>query len=509
MIQGMRDSGFKSLRIPVAWTNAMNFTYDDFMTADLTINPAYFDRVEEIINYALDADMFVIVNDHWDHGWWSMFGSVDLEVRERGMELFTSMWTQIAERYNHFDARVIFESANEELGDRLNDSTHFTNGRGVLTQDECYEMTYVINQTFVDIVRESGGNNAERFLLVKGYNTDFTRTSDDRFKMPSDPANKLLLGIHYYTPWSYCGDTSGVGGWGTIAEVEEMDELFGRIAKFADMGYGIVLGEWGVLDNHGEDRFNYYTHFLRLCDLYGHAPFLWDGQNIYSRVYNTIRAKNDEDDFIDHVITLFNGQCVTARGHMTIAEIKANAEADLVISREKAKVRPQFEYTADEAFAWIMFASDDWAVQYSVGDQYRPESMPDGLIATDVEIFGEGTYTVALDFTGTGAGRAEGIAFSAVGIVNGEILFPGYIMQLKEVLINGERAQLVGVPYTTNDNPVTTRVNLFNVWVPDDDLPEEARTHTGMLTGATAQPLINYLQTTIYTLEVTFDYYPN
>ena len=64
MIEGMKAAGFDSIRIPVAWTNTMDYENDDF-----TIRPEHLDRVEEIVNYALDADMYVIINDHWDGGW--------------------------------------------------------------------------------------------------------------------------------------------------------------------------------------------------------------------------------------------------------------------------------------------------------------------------------------------------------------------------------------------------------------------------------------------------------
>ena len=71
MLQGMKDAGFDTIRIPVAWmTNATHLPDGNYM-----ISEAYIKRVEEIVNYALDADMYVIVNDHWDGGWWGMFGS--------------------------------------------------------------------------------------------------------------------------------------------------------------------------------------------------------------------------------------------------------------------------------------------------------------------------------------------------------------------------------------------------------------------------------------------------
>jgi endoglucanase len=520
-IDGMKAAGFSTLRIPVAWTNAMNFAVDnalDYENWDFTINPAYLDRVEEIINYALNAGMIVVVNNHWDHGWWSMFGHPEQEIRDLAMEIYISMWTQIAERYNHFDARVILEAANEELGNRLNDRTAFSPTGGTLSMNECYEMTTKINQTFIDTVRATGGNNAERFLLVKGYNTDVMMTMDNRFVMPADSVkDKLILGVHYYTPWAYCGDTSGVGGWGTTSEVEEMNDLLGRLTKFTEQGYGILLGEWGVLDNVGIDRYNYFFNFLNLADKYGYATTLWDTGGVYCRAAHRIAARNNDDDAIDKIAELFKSMSLEARRDMTIDEIIEAAEANLALSLEIAENRPQFVYTADEAFAWIMYASGDWSVQYSVGDQYRPDNKPGGLVVTDVEVTGPGTYTVGLDFTGTQEGFANGFEFAAVGIVNAEILWPGYIMELTEVLINGEPAEFKGFPYTTNDNPVTTRVNLYNHWVGGfddgewhfaDSPPSEARVPAGInILDASPEPLYNYRLTNIETLVITFDYY--
>ena len=78
-----------------------------------------------------------------------------------------------------------------------------------LTDDERYALTNEINQTFVDVVRATGGNNATRFLLIAGYGTNIDQTCDDRFQMPKDTADsKLMVSVHYYDPWSYCGASS-------------------------------------------------------------------------------------------------------------------------------------------------------------------------------------------------------------------------------------------------------------------------------------------------------------
>ncbi|MDR0294242.1 MAG: glycoside hydrolase family 5 protein [Oscillospiraceae bacterium] len=492
MVKGMKDAGFQTLRVPIAWTNAM-----DFENGDYTIGRAYLDRVEEIIDYALDEGMYVVINDHWDHGWWSMFSHPEQAVRDKAMDIFVSMWTQIAERYEKYDNRLIFEPANEEWGNRFNDKTPFNPTGGNLTQDECYELLTVAAQKFVDTMRGLGGNNASRFLLIPGYNTDVAMTCDGRFKMPTDTAgNKLLLSVHYYTPWSYCGDTSGVGQWGTTGDVEEQNTLLEMLTKYTAQGYGIVLGEWGVLDNEGEDRLGYFNNFLTNCDLYGYCPLLWDTGGLFDR--SGTRALNAPD-----IARLFKDRS-TARDSLTREEIVVNARDNIAWMLKKAADRPEFVVEASEAFAWIMFSSGDWSTQYSVGDAYKPESITAGAVATDVEVTGPGTYEVALDFTGTGAGYADGIVFAAVGLINGEILFPGYIMDIKEIRINGEPAEPSGKLYTTSDNKVCTRVNLYNEWV--SDIPAEARAAGGDLTGATPAPLEHYVNEHIETITVIFDY---
>ena len=116
MIEGMKAAGFDTLRIPVAWTNGMNFESGDY-----TIDERLMDRVDQIVTWALDADMYVIVNDHWDGSWWGMFGSETQETRDKAMEMYKAMWDQITDRFGDYSYKLIFESANEELGDRLND----------------------------------------------------------------------------------------------------------------------------------------------------------------------------------------------------------------------------------------------------------------------------------------------------------------------------------------------------------------------------------------------------
>ncbi|MCL2456842.1 MAG: glycoside hydrolase family 5 protein [Defluviitaleaceae bacterium] len=283
MVAGMRNAGFTTLRIPVAWSNAM-----DIENGDLEIAAEFLERVEEIVNFALDENMFVIVNAHWDRGWWSLFGHPELERRHFAMEIFSSMWAQISNHFENYDLRLIFEPANEEWGSRFNDATTFSPTGGVLTVAENYALLTHLSQKFVDQIRAGGGKNPDRFLLMRGYNTDIARTIDRRFQMPDDPRNRLLLGIHYYTPWEYVGESPKAKSWGKSRELAEMNDLLEKLTVFSENGYGVVLGEWGVLKNDGDDRLLYFENFLDNAELHGFAPILWDrggGHGFFERFF--------------------------------------------------------------------------------------------------------------------------------------------------------------------------------------------------------------------------------
>jgi endoglucanase len=490
-ISGMKAAGFDTIRIPVAWTNMMNFEEGDY-----TIGEAYLDRVEEIVNYARNEDMYVIINDHWDGGWWGMFGSASEETREAAMEMYTSMWKQIAERFRDYSDYVIFESANEELGYRLND-TDIAADSGTLSDEECYEVTNEINQAFVDTIRASGGNNEQRFLLIAGFGTDIVNTVNNSFVMPEDSAaNKLLISVHYYDPSGYCINSS-ISSWGTKDDYDDQNRMLAKMQKFSTQGYGVVIGEYGVLMEDGSRKDgmeSYVANLLDNCDLYGYCPVLWDCNNLYSRT--------DCEIIYEDMAALYQEHSYAAQADLTQEELQAQAQADM--DEAYANADDGFALSDDTAMAWIMFNSSDWSTIYSVGDVYDPTASTAGVEATDVEVTGEGTYTVSLDFTGVEGGYANSTVFCALAIANGETLYPGYCIDIKEILINGEPYTMKGKPYTTTDDKLCTRVNLYNGWV--SQLPDEARTQDGDLTDATPMLLDPEELGEIQQISVTFDY---
>lgn len=493
MFQDMKKLGFDTVRIPVAWTNGINYESGDY-----TIDERLMDRVETVVNYALDADLYVIINDHWDGSWWGMFGAEDEAVRDQAMELYRSMWTQIGEHFKDHSYKLIFEGANEELGDRLNDSD-VTGSKGKLSPNQCYQTTNEINSEFVKVIRSLGGKNADRFLLVAGYNTDIEKTCDDRFQMPEDSAeNKLLLSVHYYTPWDYCG-TDSVNQWGSPSNYEQQNGLFEKLSKFSEQGYGVVIGEYAVMTKDGSvkpDTDRFYDNLMDNCDLYDYCPVLWDCSGFYKR---SSRTTSDET-----LAELFDRRRLANEASLSTEEIKSAAKKKLEEAYQNAQ-EAQMEGIdlppSDEmAIAWIMYASSDYGISYSVGDIYDPTNRTMGVRAVNAEITGEGTYTVSLDFSE--CGTAKGVSFSALGISNGETFFPGYTVTIDSLLINGEPYELAGKEYTTSDNGKCTRVNLYNAWV--SQLPDDARTADGDLTDCSAQIMPLGKRLVVETIELTF-----
>ena len=491
MIDGMKAAGFDTIRIPVAWMTNATHLYE----GDYTIDADYMDRVEEVVRYARKAGMYVIINDHWDGGWYGMFGSESAETRALAMEAYKGMWQQIAERFRDYSDYLIFESANEELGGRFDENSPLYCSDSVvtyLTDDERYALTNEINQTFVDVVRATGGNNATRFLLIAGYSTDIDQTCDDRFQMPKDTVDsKLMVSVHYYDPWSYCGASSAASAtkWGKVSDYEYMDQQLAKMTKFTEAGYGVVIGEYGALpcsDGLKDNTLAYHTAFLDACTKYNLTNCLWD-----LAMYQEKRQANEEgQDYAD----------VQAAAAAEAAA--AAAEAPVTFLQDAVVVDDQ------TALAWIMWNDGSWALTHSVGDTYNADAISEGLVATNAIITGEGKYTVGLDFTGTAQGYSASVAFAAIGISNGEALYPNYLVNIKEVRINGEIYRLKGRAYTTSDDGVCTRVNLYNEWV--TSVPKTARLPGGNLAGATPTPINrnDAVIAEIKTIEIDFEYVP-
>jgi endoglucanase len=273
LIIGYANAGFGVVRIPVAWSNLMS---ED---GEYTIYPKLMERVEEITQWVIKHGMYAIINIHWDGGWWDSFPT----EKEESMKRYTRIWEQICERFKDFCDMLMFESANEELGWN---SLWNRWGGSASGKRESFGLANEINQTFVDLVRASGGNNGLRHLLIAGYYTDIELTVDPLFQMPNDPMNRCAVSVHYYTPSVFAilerdADWGRVRmNWGTEADYRELNRLMDLVKhRFIDDGVPVILGEFGsprpALKDEGA-VFRYITSVAEASFVRGMAPILWD-----------------------------------------------------------------------------------------------------------------------------------------------------------------------------------------------------------------------------------------
>lgn len=274
LFQALLDSGVNAVRIPVTWR--------DHIDGDGNISPSWLDRVQEVVDYAYDLGMYTIINIHHDGGGDPQFGAWICNAAtdyDATLARYLNLWTQIADRFRDYDEHLIFESMNEV-------------GFDSLSQGKAYELLNSLNQEFVDLIRSSGGKNNTRHLLIAGYWTDIAKTCDPRYVMPTDPVNRSIVSVHYYTPWDFC-TTNIKNEWGTAQEQQEMERLIGMMkTNFVDKGIPVIIGEYAASGNDFNSCVFFCEKLVKLCHDYGIATFLWDnGNGQFDRSTNTWRSE--------------------------------------------------------------------------------------------------------------------------------------------------------------------------------------------------------------------------
>lgn len=262
------------MRIPVTWR--------DHIDDEGNISAEWLNRVQEVVDYAYDIGMYVIINVHHDGGGDPQFGAWICNAAtdyDGTPARYTRLWEQIAERFQDYDEHLIFESMNEVGFDNLSST-------------EAYKTLNNLNQAFVDLIRSSGGKNPSRHLLIAGYWTDIQKTCSNLYQMPQDPAERCIVSVHYYTPWEFC-TTNIKNEWGTEAEQKQMENLVEMMkTNYTDKGIPVIVGEYAASGNDFDSCVFFCEKFVKLCHDYGIATFLWDnGNGQFDRSTNTWRSE--------------------------------------------------------------------------------------------------------------------------------------------------------------------------------------------------------------------------
>ncbi len=286
-MKAVRKAGFRSIRIPAAWTQ-----YSD---ADHNISDKWMSHVYNVVTMATKADLYVLLNVHWDGGWMQSTYAAQPKANAK----LRKFWTQIATKFRNAGEKVMFAGTNE------------TGVDGVYgpPKPENAEVQNGYNQVFVDAVRATGGKNRNRFLVVQGYNTSIEDAVKFNAVLPKDSAkNRLMMEVHYYSPYNFTlNEKSNIWQWGATATDPAATETWANEAycdrefktmttTFVEKGVPVILGEYccGFKPNFpGMRKYQllWDEYVTQSSVKHGMVPMLWDTGSLFNRTTGEVQDK--------------------------------------------------------------------------------------------------------------------------------------------------------------------------------------------------------------------------
>lgn len=294
LIDSVKAAGFDAIRLPVSWSN-----FSDATT--YTISATWMARVKEVVDYAIDRDMYVLMNEHWDGGWLQPVAADSAKNNER----LRAIWKQVAKQFRDYGPKLIFAGTNEVMKD----------GDYGTPTSEYYGVQNNFNQVFVNTVRATGGKNSYRYLVVQAFNTNIDH-GVNFLKIPTDPTSKrMMVEVHFYDPydftlnqsnttvtqWGAGATSSKTATWGNESSVDA--QMSKMKTSFADKGYPVVIGEYGTILKNTTDNPAYraaWTKYVTQAAVkIGALPFYWDngstgtnGMGIFDRTTGKVVHSN-------------------------------------------------------------------------------------------------------------------------------------------------------------------------------------------------------------------------
>lgn len=275
MIDAVVDKGFNVIRIPITWGEHVS------AAPEYAINPDWMDRVEEVVNYAMDRDVYVIIDTHHEENYW-MSTETDPAHADAVKAELVAIWEQVSERFKDYNEKLIFEGMNEP---RLVGSAAEWNGG---TPEERV-LINEWNQAFVDTVRASGGNNETRCLIICPYGTSANMKAIKELEIPED--NHIAVAVHMYTPYefTYIQENKGadVSVWDGSAKATIANSVKYLKQTLIDKEVPVIITEYGAQNkDNREDINNWVTDYLGYMTKAGIPCIWWD-----NGTYNTAGEK--------------------------------------------------------------------------------------------------------------------------------------------------------------------------------------------------------------------------
>ena len=257
LINSIANKGYKTIRIPVRWDD----NYSD--QSNYTISDEYMNRVETVVNYALDADLYVIINVH--HNDLQTMVSTDYGTQWRVKDELKKIWTQIGNRFKGYGDKLVFEVNNEpRCGEDWNGNASY------------YDCVNQYNEAARASIRATGGNNKKRLVMLPTYCASSTGDKVYGWKNLSDDP-MIAVSVHAYEPWDFAYEGNGHSNW-SDSDYDALKQIFEKLdSVFVKKSVPVVIGEFGATDkNNYADRVKYAEVFTSFAKQYGMACVWWD-----------------------------------------------------------------------------------------------------------------------------------------------------------------------------------------------------------------------------------------
>ena len=296
LISGIKELGFNAVRVPVTWAEHID-------SETYKIEEAWMNRVKEVVDWIISEDMYCLLNTHHDGG---TAGWVEASDRcyEKYKDQYVEVYRQIAETFKDYNGRLILCGTNEMIS---------ANDNWGVGDAEAQKVVNQWNQLFVDTVRASGGNNAQRNLLVGTYCCSTEEGNLLNFIKPKDSTDRhLIMEVHIYSPKGFVWEkASWISDWGTKWQTYwegDVKAEFNRIKKYADKyEMPVIIGEWGTLgrrfpsldEKTKEPKWEAMTDtegakftglFIKESRNLGFTSFYWDTQEIVDRATGNVTS---------------------------------------------------------------------------------------------------------------------------------------------------------------------------------------------------------------------------
>ncbi|RCW45440.1 cellulase family glycosylhydrolase [Paenibacillus prosopidis] len=312
MINQIAAQGFKSIRIPITWMQHAG------PGPDYTIDPAWMNRVQEVVDWSLDAGLYVMINLHHDSWMWvnTMGTNHDPVLAE-----YQAAWTQIANHFKKYPNKLMFESINEPSFN--------------VDRASQFKLLEELNTAFHKIVRESGGKNAVRPLVLPTLWTNAGQEHLDSLTNTIAKLNdpNLIATIHYYGFWPFSVNIAGFTKFDETTKndiITNADRIYDSLVA---KGIPVIMGEFGLLGfdqntgtiEHGEmlKFFEFLLHYTQSKNI---THMLWDNGQHFNR--NTFMWADQE--LYDMMKASWKGRSSTAETDLIYIK-KGAAIQDAVI----------------------------------------------------------------------------------------------------------------------------------------------------------------------------------